>query len=47
MDHPKRTIGADPWSWQTLATWFVPPVVIPGVLIIAFVAYLIFQALVA
>ena len=45
MDSPKRRFVAEPWNWRTIAPWIVPPVVIPGVFILMFTVYVIYQAL--
>lgn len=45
MDKKRARTSTSAWSWQTIAAWFVPPVVIPGFLVVAFAAYLLYQAI--
>lgn len=45
MNNPQVTNSASRWIWQTIAAWFVPPVVIPGFLVVALAAYLLYQSI--
>ncbi len=45
-DTMKRTLPPT-WSWQTLSPWIVPPIVIPGALIVWFMSYVIYRHFVA
>ena len=41
MDHK---FVAESWTWRTFASWLVPPLVLPIMLIVLLAGYVIFHA---
>jgi hypothetical protein len=44
MNQFNRGFVAEKWNWRTLASWFVPPLVVPIMLIVLLAGYVISHA---
>ncbi len=44
MDQFDRGFVAEDWTWQTFASWFVPPLVFPTMLVVVLAEFVMFHA---